>query len=549
MTFFKIQKSFKSLCFLALTFVLFSCASTPKKQQESPINEAETTLQENEEQKQALSENNSDNLSPTNNKTSKEQEGNENTQNSNDNQNLEDSKNQNKTEISEEQKTENEQDSSISESEKPENFDTEKILPEALPEIPYQDTTTNESVPEQNEDKKIYEPVNSLENEKEQLLIQDENQNSVENSSEQLEKEPSSYEEDKKNQSSEIETQETSQEKNDDKSFLFNEAEESSENTELPNEHESKKEIRPSRSVDMHRNQYINITYPGKGWIYQGNIDKDGNLDIRNKNFIFGGRKLGGKDQTFTLRSRMAGTFLLHFYKNDALTGEYIDDYLEVNVDNSLPESDEKIEAPLYANIVPPKATITAQTIKDNKKLIENTAKMSSLPDKNEANKNSEDSNKEISKTQNEDKKESSLKTVIQNSENKELPLKQEESINATAKKDEYSLKNSQAELEQIENTKLNAEQLLEKAKNEYNNKQYPQALESITIFFDKASSKLDEGLYLQGQILEQKSPVQNIKNAIESYDMVVKNYPSSRLWENANKRSIFLKRFYINIR
>ena len=299
----------------------------------------------------------------------------------------------------------------------------------------------------------------------------------------------------------------------------------------------------------MHRNQYINITYPGKGWIYQGNIDKDGNLDIRNKNFIFGGRKLGGKDQTFTLRSRMAGTFLLHFYKNDALTGEYIDDYLEVNVDNSLPESDEKIEAPLYANIVPPKATITAQTIKDNKKLIENTAKMSSLPDKNEANKNSEDSNKEISKTQNEDKKESSLKTVIQNSENKELPLKQEESINATAKKDEYSLKNSQAELEQRENTKLNAEQLLEKAKNEYNNKQYPQALESITIFFDKASSKLDEGLYLQGQILEQKSPVQNIKNAIESYDMVVKNYPSSRLWENANKRSIFLKRFYINIR
>lgn len=528
MTFFKMQKSFKSLCFLASIFVLFSCASTPKKQQESPISEAEATLQEKEEQ-----------------------EENENTQNSNNNQNLEEPKNQDETEISEEQETENEQDSSISESEKPENFDTEKVLPENLPEIPYQDTTTNESVIEQNEEQKIYEPVDSLENEKEQLVIQDENQNSVENSSEQSEKDSLSYEEDEKNQSSEIETQETSQENSNDESLSSNEAEDSSENNELPNEQESKEEIKPSRSVDMHRNQYINITYPGKGWIYQGNIDKDGNLDIRNKNFIFGGRKLGGKDQTFTLRSRTDGTFLLHFYKNDALTGEYIDDYLEVNVDNSLPESDEKIEAPLYANIVPPKATITAQTIKDSKKLIESTARMSSQPDKNEANKTSKDSdsNKEIEKKQNEDKKESNLKTVIQNSENKQLPLKQEESINTTAKKDETSLGNSQAELEQIENSKLNAEQLLEKAKKEYNNKQYPQALESITSFFDKASSKLDEGLYLQGQILEQKSPVQNIKNAIESYDMVVKNYPSSRLWENANKRSIFLKRFYINIR
>ena len=64
-----------------------------------------------------------------------------------------------------------------------------------------------------------------------------------------------------------------------------------------------------------------------------------------------------------------------------------------------------------------------------------------------------------------------------------------------------------------------------------------------------KAVSKIDEGLFLQGQILESKSDVQNIKGAIDSYELIVKSYPASAYWTQANKRTIFLKRFYINIR
>lgn len=95
----------------------------------------------------------------------------------------------------------------------------------------------------------------------------------------------------------------------------------------------------------------------------------------------------------------------------------------------------------------------------------------------------------------------------------------------------------------------MNENQLLDSAKKLYEEKDYPKAFSAITKFFDKATSRLDEGLFLQGQILEEKSSVQNIKDAIESYDLVVNNYPSSSLWDKANKRSIFLKRFYINIR
>ena len=86
-------------------------------------------------------------------------------------------------------------------------------------------------------------------------------------------------------------------------------------------------------------------------------------------------------------------------------------------------------------------------------------------------------------------------------------------------------------------------------ARSLYDEKQYAQAFDAIKLFFDKAVEKMDEGLYLQGQILEAKSEVQNIKGAVDSYDLLVKNYTASRLWDAAKKRSIYLKRFYINIR
>ena len=111
---------------------------------------------------------------------------------------------------------------------------------------------------------------------------------------------------------------------------------------------QEKSEIIPSRSVSMKNYQYLDIVYPGNGWIYLGESDNS-------KNFIFYGRKLGGKDTSFTLRSKNPGRFILHFYKNDALTGNFIDDYLEVIVDDEKSSSNEHILCPMYKEIVPPK--------------------------------------------------------------------------------------------------------------------------------------------------------------------------------------------------
>ena len=89
---------------------------------------------------------------------------------------------------------------------------------------------------------------------------------------------------------------------------------------------------------------------------------------------------------------------------------------------------------------------------------------------------------------------------------------------------------------------------LLDQAKNSLKNKKYQLALAQIRSYLDTANTKLDEAFYVQGQILEADSDVRNIRSAIDSYETVIKKYPSSKFWNQANKRKIFLNRFYINI-
>ena len=294
-------------------------------------------------------------------------------------------------------------------------------------------------------------------------------------------------------------------------------------------EMQEKSEIIPSRSVSMKNYQYLDIVYPGNGWIYLGESDNS-------KNFIFYGRKLGGKDTSFTLRSKNPGRFILHFYKNDALTGNFIDDYLEVIVDDEKSSSNEHILCPMYKEIVPPK--YEKNQVKD-----ENLQK-EELPQENQ---NTTEARPQ-EKTQTE-KEEQDIqgKTVIQNASS----LQDENSLEKTVSP-ENSLKSEnpqnplETQKEEIES--LPVELLLDKAQELYEQKNYEEAKKVLDKFMLSSVSKIDEALFLQGKILEAKSPVQNIKGAVDSYDLIVKRYPKSKFWTQANKRSIYLKRFYINI-
>ena len=313
-----------------------------------------------------------------------------------------------------------------------------------------------------------------------------------------------------------------------------NQIEESLEDDTTENEIVNKK-IKPSRSMTIKKNQYIDITYPGTGWIYLGQKDNK-------KDFTFFGRKLGGKDTSFTLRAKNPGTYLLHFYKNDPLTNSYIDDYLEVIVENKETSSTEHILAPNYATIVPPKVTITAETRKENKK--QNINKTVD-ENKNKQQKTQEEQTQNVASKKPID---SSVKTVIQTQDEEntnEIPeTSNTQNIIETKQEENNTQNKTNQNLD-----KLKESELLALAKKQFANKEHSNALFTLEKFFEKAVSKIDEGLFLQGQILESKSDVQNIKGAIDSYELIVKSYPASAYWTQANKRTIFLKRFYINIR
>ena len=296
-------------------------------------------------------------------------------------------------------------------------------------------------------------------------------------------------------------------------------------------------EITPSRKVTLKKMEYLDITYPGQGWIYMGITDGS-------KDLTYFGRKLGTENTKFTLQARNAGKKIVHFYKNDALSGQYIDDYIEVEILNQKGSNKTHIDAPEYKQPVPKKAKekiIKDQAKNDEEISMETTE--SSLVQTTSNSSNVSDSNS-VSSIENDSKIEKQT-SAPKETKNVEGVLEQEEE----GRGGERTSSSSSIEKTEDKNSLTDSNTLLQEAQVLYNEKEYKLALEKINSFLESATSKRDLGLYLQGQILEAKSEVQNIKAAIEAYSTLTKNYPASKRWDDANKRMIYLKRFYLEVR
>ena len=299
-------------------------------------------------------------------------------------------------------------------------------------------------------------------------------------------------------------------------------------------------EITPSRKVTLKKMEYLDITYPGQGWIYMGITDGS-------KDLTYFGRKLGTENTKFTLQARNAGKKIVHFYKNDALSGQYIDDYIEVEILNQKGSNKTHIDAPEYKQPVPKKAKekINKDLAKNDEEISMETSE-SSLVQTSSNSSNVSDSNS-VSSIENDSKIEKQT-SAPKETKNVEGVLEQEEE-GRSGERTSSSSSSSSIEKTEDKNSLTDSNTLLQEAQVLYNEKEYKLALEKINSFLESATSKRDLGLYLQGQILEAKSEVQNIKAAIEAYSTLTKNYPASKRWDDANKRMIYLKRFYLEVR
>ncbi|MCI5540630.1 MAG: hypothetical protein MR385_00825 [Treponema berlinense] len=291
------------------------------------------------------------------------------------------------------------------------------------------------------------------------------------------------------------------------------EEEEPKENTEQT---ESNPQKTPSRSMTAKNNQYVDIIYPGRGWIYMG--EDEGKDQI----LRYFGRKLGTENTTFTLRTTKSGETVLHFYKNDVLKGEYIDDYLEIKVLEESAKPNERAKAPSYEESVPQKPV-----------RLEKKAETQEEAQKTDEIKNIEE------KTSGNEQKLSSQD---------ETNLKKNDVSNNVSNNVSNDVSNEVSRPEQKKSLKIDTKNLLEQAKKDFEAKSYAQALSEVQQYLDTQNTRIDEALFLQGQILEADSEVKNIKSAIDSYNSLIKNYPASTFWQEANRRKIYLNRYYVNI-
>ena len=263
-------------------------------------------------------------------------------------------------------------------------------------------------------------------------------------------------------------------------------------------------QIVPSRKVTVNTNETLSITYPGYGWIYLGS-------ESDNNNLVSTGRKVENEETVYTLTAKRAGTQLQHFYKVDTITGNFIDDWIEVEVLDNKGSVYTIVKAPDYAEIVPERPETPA--VASSKKKI-STAEILE---------------KEVKPTEKRSYENYVPEPEVVNTTVTETIIP-EPSVN------DYK-----------EN--LSADDLLLKAQSLFNEKQYVESQKYVNNFLEIATNRRDEGLFLQGQILEQDGVTKNIKESIASYTNLIENFPESDLWDAANKRIIYLNRFYIQIR
>ena len=309
----------------------------------------------------------------------------------------------------------------------------------------------------------------------------------------------------------------------------------------------------PSRDMKMQKNQFLEVSYPGSGWIYLGD-------DTGRESFSYMGRKIGSTETVFTLRSKLEGEALLHFYKNDALTGTVIDDYLKIIVQGKSTTND-RVKAPSYALVVPPKPQRKAavQTpLVENTKISSASHETDKTPETQKTNitQNQEQKLPSIAKASAKDNlqdfnEESGSKTVIQNTQTKaEVEEDPDMFVGEAEVEDLMNPSETKSSENLIPSNELNSsDQILELANKCFSEGKYKETLAHLDDFFEKATTRIDEGLFLKGRTLETPSEVRNIKEALDTYETIVNQYPQSIDWEKAKERVIYLKKFYFNIR
>ena len=251
----------------------------------------------------------------------------------------------------------------------------------------------------------------------------------------------------------------------------------------VPLEPEETFDIKENRSMVMNNNQNLLVSFPGTGWIYLGD---EYNSDI----LIFDKRDIYEDGTDFTLKSNNSGTALLHFFKQDLLTNEPINDYLLVTV-NPKKGKLETIEAPEFTY--------------------------------------------------------SDFEEEIQDE------YYEEEYFDYGIIEDEPEVMFFTDDSFTFIDENIDTKEVLDLGQAFLDDEMYIEALDQIDYYFtilgDETDEYTDYALFMKGQLLEKNTPIRNIKESLTAYKTLVENYPDSKYWNQSKERAVYLERFYFSVR
>lgn len=262
--------------------------------------------------------------------------------------------------------------------------------------------------------------------------------------------------------------------------------------------------IVPRRSVNAKMNQFIDIPYSGRKWIFLGETEATSPPVVR-----FVNRTFSGDDTLFSVRAKNPGKTVLHFYRQDALENTYIDDYVAVEV------LDEK-------------AVGTNEHVRAAEIAFGKSASAEDAADSGAGNGHSSDAGKIAGNFP------SALQTAV---------------AKVSAAGQAKSAQDVQSSNGISEKDSAESEQIYTAAQKAFEEKRYQDSLTSLTEYEASAGEDSDKALILRARVYESDSDKRNIKAALEAYEKIVNFFPESVFWDEAKRRSTYLRRFYFDIR
>ena len=262
--------------------------------------------------------------------------------------------------------------------------------------------------------------------------------------------------------------------------------------------------IVPRRSVNAKINQFIDIPYSGRKWIFLGETEATSPPVVR-----FVNRTFSGDDTLFSVQAKNPGKTVLHFYRQDALENTYIDDYVAVEVlDEKAAGTNEHVRAAEIAFGKSASAEDAADSAAGN-----------------------------------------GLSSDAGNITGSLAAASQTAVAKVSAAAAGVSAAGVETDSDATQKKSAEAEQLYAAAQKAFEEKRYEDSLTSLQEYEAVAGEDSDKALILRARLYESDSEKRNIKAALEAYEKIVDFFPESVFWDEAKRRSTYLRRFYFDIR